>query len=55
MSIHVTFQQVASNKSPRTFWILAVKNLFRIMIKLMPVSGLLSVFAYPTDMLDVAA
>lgn len=43
MSIHVTFQQIASNKSPRTVWILAVKNLFRIMIKLMPVSGLLLV------------
>lgn len=43
MSIHVTFQQVASNKSAWTVWILAVKNLFRIMIKLMPVSDLLLV------------
>lgn len=41
MSIHVTFQQVASNKGPRTVWVLAVKNLLRIMIKLMPVSDML--------------
>lgn len=43
MPVHMTLQQVASNKGPRAVWVLAAKNLFGVVVKLMSISGMLLV------------